>query len=258
MSVNARPVSLWAMLNHYGPTDRRRADDGRERSEPARSTSASCTPRFPTPHGSGSSTGPATRSTCGSASRPSPASARGGDGSLYVSELFGGVCGFDQIPDCFPGRVVKVAPDGTRTHVNVPFPAGIVVHAGHVYVNAFSDLPRHRLRRQPGLEWSALADLHLTAAPPEMTRQKAAPYPVTRVRRRCSSGDRIADDSERTRQAARHRARISAHVSRHAEVNPVRWRYNLRSVAPGPPTVDPGAPDPGSLDPIRSRRRVTP
>ena len=47
-------------------------------------------------------------------------------------------CGFDQIPDCFPGRVVKVAPDGTRTHVNVPFPAGIVTHLGRVYVNAFS------------------------------------------------------------------------------------------------------------------------
>jgi len=67
--------------------------------------------------------------------------ARGGDGSLYVSELFGGVCGFDQIPSCFPGRVVKVAPDGTRTHVNVPFPAGIVVRNGLVYVNAFSVSP---------------------------------------------------------------------------------------------------------------------
>ena len=34
--------------------------------------------------------------------------ARGKDGSLYVSELFGGPCTFDQIPACFPGRVVKV------------------------------------------------------------------------------------------------------------------------------------------------------
>ncbi|MGI8699729.1 MAG: ScyD/ScyE family protein [Nocardioidaceae bacterium] len=67
--------------------------------------------------------------------------ARGADGSLYVSELFGGVCTFQQIPTCFPGRVVKVAPNGTRTHVNVPFPAGIVVRNGLVYVNAFSISP---------------------------------------------------------------------------------------------------------------------
>jgi len=67
--------------------------------------------------------------------------ARGGDGTLYVSELFGGTCGFDQIPTCFPGRVVRVATDGTRTHVNVPFPAGIVTHLGNVYVNAFSVSP---------------------------------------------------------------------------------------------------------------------
>lgn len=78
--------------------------------------------------------------------------ARGGDGSLYVSELFGGVCTFDDIPDCFPGRVVKVAPDGTRTHVNVPFPAGIAVHLGHVYVNAFSTSPATGFGGNP--EWS--------------------------------------------------------------------------------------------------------
>lgn len=66
---------------------------------------------------------------------------RGGDGSLYVSELFGGVCTFKQVPSCFPGRVVKVAPDGTRSHVNVPFPHGIVVESGRVYVNAFSISP---------------------------------------------------------------------------------------------------------------------
>ncbi len=67
--------------------------------------------------------------------------ARGGDGSLYVSELFGGVCTFDQIPSCFPGRVTRVWPDGTRTHVNVPFPHGVVVTGGRVYVNAFSISP---------------------------------------------------------------------------------------------------------------------
>ena len=73
-----------------------------------------------------------------------PGVARGGDGSLYVSELFGGTCTFDQIPNCFPGRVVEVAPDGTRTHVSVPFPAGIVTHLGRVYVNAFSITPAPR------------------------------------------------------------------------------------------------------------------
>jgi len=78
--------------------------------------------------------------------------ARGGDGSLYVSELFGGTCGFDQIPTCFPGRVVKVAPDGTRTHVNVPFPAGIVVNQGRVYVNAFSVAPSTGFGGNP--DWS--------------------------------------------------------------------------------------------------------
>jgi hypothetical protein len=78
--------------------------------------------------------------------------ARGGDGSLYVSELFGGVCGFDQIPDCFPGRVVKVAPDGTRTHLSVPFPAGIVTHEGRVYVNAFSVAPANGFGGNP--DWS--------------------------------------------------------------------------------------------------------
>jgi hypothetical protein len=63
------------------------------------------------------------------------------DGTMYVSELMGGNCGFDQIPKCFPGRIVKVAPDGTRTHVNVPFPAGIATYHGHVWVNAFSVSP---------------------------------------------------------------------------------------------------------------------
>jgi hypothetical protein len=78
--------------------------------------------------------------------------ARAGDGTLYVSELFGGACGFDQIPDCFPGRVVKVAPDGTRTHVNVPFPAGIVTTKGRVYVNAFSVSPANGFGGNP--DWS--------------------------------------------------------------------------------------------------------
>src|SRR5581483_6947343 len=67
--------------------------------------------------------------------------ARAANGTLYVSELFGGTCDISQVPACFPGRVVRVLPNGTRTHVNVPFPAGIVVRDGQVYVNAFSVAP---------------------------------------------------------------------------------------------------------------------
>ena len=78
--------------------------------------------------------------------------ARAADGTLYVSELLGGVCTPDQIPSCFPGRVVRVSPDGTRTHVNVPLPAGIVVHDGHVDVNAFSVTPGSGFGGNP--EWS--------------------------------------------------------------------------------------------------------
>jgi hypothetical protein len=67
--------------------------------------------------------------------------ARGRDGSLYVSELFGGPCTFDQIPTCFPGRVVKVSPNGDRSYRRVPFPAGIAVRNGHVNVAVFSVSP---------------------------------------------------------------------------------------------------------------------
>lgn len=67
--------------------------------------------------------------------------ARGRDGSLYVSELFGGPCTFDQIPTCFPGRVVKVSPNGDRSFRRVPFPAGIAVRNGHVNVAVFSVSP---------------------------------------------------------------------------------------------------------------------
>jgi len=64
------------------------------------------------------------------------------DGTLYVSELFGGDCGFDEIPTCFPGRVVRVKPNGKRSHVDVPFPAGVAVHGKKVHVAAFSIAPR--------------------------------------------------------------------------------------------------------------------
>lgn len=67
--------------------------------------------------------------------------ARSKNGTLYVSELFGGKCGFEQIPKCFPGRVVRVKPNGKRRTYKVPFPAGIVVKRGKPYVAAFSIAP---------------------------------------------------------------------------------------------------------------------
>lgn len=78
--------------------------------------------------------------------------ARAADGSLYVSELFGGTCGFDQIPSCFPGRVVKVSPNGDRSYRKVPFPAGLTVSKGKVYVAAFSTSPSSGFGGNP--DWS--------------------------------------------------------------------------------------------------------
>jgi|Tabmets5t2r1_1033131.scaffolds.fasta_scaffold11482_1 hypothetical protein len=67
--------------------------------------------------------------------------ARTNDGTLYVSELFGGPCGFDQVPNCLPGRVVKISPNGHRTYYKVPVPAGIVARGNHVWVSAYSVCP---------------------------------------------------------------------------------------------------------------------
>jgi hypothetical protein len=67
--------------------------------------------------------------------------ARKANGMLYVSELFGGHCSFNQIPSCFPGRVVRVAPDGSRSYFRVPFPAGVVARGNRVQVAAFSIAP---------------------------------------------------------------------------------------------------------------------
>jgi len=66
--------------------------------------------------------------------------ARTKDGTLYVSELFGG-CGPDSGPDCTPGRVIRVERDGTRSRLKVPFPAGIVARGERVLVAAFSIAP---------------------------------------------------------------------------------------------------------------------
>jgi glucose/arabinose dehydrogenase len=78
--------------------------------------------------------------------------ARAADGSLYVSELFGGSCKFGQIPNCFPGRVVRVAPNGERTSRKVPFPAGIVAVHGKVFVAAYSVSPASGFGGNP--DWS--------------------------------------------------------------------------------------------------------
>ncbi len=65
--------------------------------------------------------------------------ARTKDGTLYVSELFGGDCGND--PKCTPGDVVRVQPNGRRTTIPVPFPAGIAARGHRVLVAAFSTAP---------------------------------------------------------------------------------------------------------------------
>lgn len=68
----------------------------------------------------------------------------GKDGTLYVSELFsGGEAG----P---PGQVVTVRPDGTRSAQAVPFPAGIVVQHGRLYVAAWSIADRNGTELAPG------------------------------------------------------------------------------------------------------------
>lgn len=76
---------------------------------------------------------------------------RAKDGTLYVSELFGGDCGMND-PDCLPGRVVKVQPNGKRKTYDVPFPAGIVVRNGKPFVSAFSIAPASGFAGNP--EWS--------------------------------------------------------------------------------------------------------
>jgi hypothetical protein len=78
--------------------------------------------------------------------------ARTKDGTLYVSELFGGPCGFDEVPSCLPGRVVKIAPNGDRTYYQVPVPAGIAARGNHVWVSAYSVCPSSGCFGNP--DWS--------------------------------------------------------------------------------------------------------
>ena len=61
------------------------------------------------------------------------------NGTLYVSELFGGCKGGG--PQCTPGRVVKANTGHGRVHMRVPFPAGIVARGGRTQVAAWSVAP---------------------------------------------------------------------------------------------------------------------
>jgi hypothetical protein len=70
--------------------------------------------------------------------------AAGPRGHVFASELFGG-CAQGAPPTCVPGRVVDIAPNGTRSRVKVPLPAGLAWRHGHLYVSAFSIAPTRGL-----------------------------------------------------------------------------------------------------------------
>jgi hypothetical protein len=73
----------------------------------------------------------------------------GSDGTIYASELFGGD---PSAP--IPGQLVKIAPDGTRTTLKVPFPAGLELDShNRLYVSAFSTAPATGLGA-PGVDSS--------------------------------------------------------------------------------------------------------
>jgi hypothetical protein len=62
-----------------------------------------------------------------------------GDGTLFVSQLFA--------PEANPpnpqiaGVVTTIAPDGTQTNMDVPFPTGLALAGHNLYVSAFSIAP---------------------------------------------------------------------------------------------------------------------
>lgn len=67
----------------------------------------------------------------------------GPDGSLYVLEIASDLLACELFGDC-NGRLIRVAPDGTRTTLaqNLPFPGGVAVNqAGQVYITLFSIMP---------------------------------------------------------------------------------------------------------------------
>ena len=65
----------------------------------------------------------------------------GPHGAVYVSELLHNAPQGDPPPGFDPstvGRIVRVAPDGTRTHAAVTMPIGLVWHDGALYSTAWS------------------------------------------------------------------------------------------------------------------------
>ncbi len=67
----------------------------------------------------------------------------GPDGSLYVLEVASDLIACELFGDC-NGRLIKVAPDGTRTVVarDLLFPGGVAVNqAGQVFITLFSVMP---------------------------------------------------------------------------------------------------------------------
>jgi hypothetical protein len=66
--------------------------------------------------------------------------AAGPRGHIFASELFAG-CPQGAPSSCVPGRVADIAPNGTRSRIKVPAPAGLAWRHGHLYVSAFSIAP---------------------------------------------------------------------------------------------------------------------
>jgi hypothetical protein len=80
----------------------------------------------------------------------------GPHGSVYVSQLFAGCPPGPPSPSCLPGRVTRIAPNGTRHTIKVPFPAGLAVRNGHLYVSAWSISPSRGFaggQAPPGQVW---------------------------------------------------------------------------------------------------------
>lgn len=67
----------------------------------------------------------------------------GPDGSLYVLEIASDLLACELFGDC-NGRLIRLAPDGTRTTLarDLPFPGGVAVNqAGQVFITLFSIMP---------------------------------------------------------------------------------------------------------------------
>ena len=103
------------------------------------------------------------------------------NGTLYVSELFGG-CGFDQIPQCFPAGSSRPTPVSGRSYMRVPSrpassPAAAPGPGGGVVGRAVD-----RVRRQPRLERGDLAAAEVLTP---QQHPSIAPAPRSQQRPRC-------------------------------------------------------------------------